>query len=64
MFSNNIKYLLSLAVEANENNDYYPVFGTCMGFHHISMYFAKSISVLSKVDHMNKVGKLIPTKHF
>ena len=64
LFSNQIKFILSLVVKANENKDYYPVFGTCMGFHHISMFFAKTSSVLTRVNHNDKLGKMIPTEHF
>lgn len=42
-----VSHALSLAEEANANGDYFPVWGTCMGFQWVSMHFARNHSLLT-----------------
>jgi len=41
-------YLFNLSLSANENGDYFPVWGTCQGFQLLSILIAEDMSVLSR----------------
>lgn len=45
-FTTSARLLLNLALEANDKGDYFPVWGTCMGFQLLTMLAAKDDSVL------------------
>jgi len=41
-------YLYSLAIEANQNGDYFPVWGTCLGFELLNILTSQDENVLSE----------------
>jgi len=47
---NAASYLYSLAIKANDNNDYFPMEGHCMGFEALSMITSQNISILQRVE--------------
>ncbi len=56
--------MLKLAYRKNQKGDYYPVFGVCMGFHHIAMFFSKTYKILTKVNNLESTQNFIPSDHF
>ncbi|KAM3592932.1 uncharacterized protein V6R79_001958 [Siganus canaliculatus] len=52
------KIFYELAIEANKRGDYFPIWGTCLGFEQL-MYLTSGDSVLS---HTNTSGVLLPLK--
>lgn len=45
--------LFEIAVEINKNGNHFPVWGTCMGFQWMSMYFAQNTTLLTNYDSYN-----------
>ena len=46
----NAKIFYDLAIQANKNGDYFPIWGTCLGFQALHVLTANSSGVLSKFD--------------
>jgi gamma-glutamyl hydrolase len=44
------KYLYDLAIQANDNSDYFPLEGHCMGFQFLSMITSQNITLLSRQE--------------
>lgn len=53
--------LLKLALEANDNGDYFPVHGTCLGFEALAIIASGNHSILSRFSAENLPGALFPT---
>lgn len=53
--------LVELAIEANENGDYFPVHGTCLGFETLSIIISKNYTILSKFDAEDAAAPLLYT---
>lgn len=49
-----VKRLMKLAIDFNENGGYFPVFGICLGFEAMHVYFEKNQNFLSPLDVENK----------
>ncbi|CDW58884.1 Peptidase C26 domain containing protein [Trichuris trichiura] len=52
------------AVAANQQGDYFPIWGTCLGFELLLLSFSNRSDVLEKCDVQNELLILSPTKHF
>jgi gamma-glutamyl hydrolase len=54
LYYNSSLYMFNLAIQANQAGDYFPLWGTCLGFELLSMMVANgNFSVLSHVDAEN-----------
>ena len=42
-----VNYMLDKAVASNENGDYFPVWGTCLGFEYLAQYIADDDKIIS-----------------
>lgn len=54
MFQKQGDFLLKLAIEANEGGDYFPVWGTCLGFEQLLLSVSnstKSMSMFNSTNH-------------
>ena len=49
-----LKRLMKLAIKYNENGGYFPVFGICLGFEAMHVFFEKKHNFLSPLDVENK----------
>jgi len=49
----NLNTIYSLAVKANQNGDYFPIWGTCMGFQELCLLQSQNMSLLSQYDSEN-----------
>jgi len=47
------QYLYKLALEANDNGDYFPLFGHCMGFELLSILTSNDVNILDSVSAEN-----------
>uniref|UniRef100_A0A5S6QAT4 folate gamma-glutamyl hydrolase n=1 Tax=Trichuris muris TaxID=70415 RepID=A0A5S6QAT4_TRIMR len=52
------------AIAANQHGDYFPVWGTCLGFELLLLTFANRTEVLEKCDVQNELLTLSRTKYF
>ena len=52
------QYLIELAVEANKNGDYFPVWGTCLGYELMMIAISNDKDVLDRLNSSNHVLKL------
>ena len=52
------QYLLKLAIEANENGDYFPVWGTCLGYELLAVSVSKNRSIFKRFNSKNHLLKL------
>ena len=43
-----MNYLLRLAKEANDNGDYFPIWGTCLGFEAMGMSLLHNYEILAE----------------
>ncbi len=50
--------MIDLAVEANEKGDFFPVWGTCLGFEVMLMSIAKNSTVISNFNSTNHSLKM------
>ena len=49
------QYLIELALEANKNGDYFPVWGTCLGYELLMMAISNDINILDRLNSSNHV---------
>ena len=56
-FGVSAKYLVDLAIEANKNGDYFPVYGTCLGYQLLAAIMAKNWSMNVHVPNGNNIIK-------
>ncbi|KAL3132824.1 hypothetical protein ABBQ38_006749 [Trebouxia sp. C0009 RCD-2024] len=61
-FYDNTEYLLKLAIEANDNGDYFPVHGTCLGLEVLSIIAAQNATLLSKFNAEDNASPLYLTE--
>jgi gamma-glutamyl hydrolase len=54
--------LFKLTIEANENGDYFPLHGTCLGFEALAILAAKNESLLADFDAEDYSQPLFPTE--
>ncbi|KRX48597.1 Gamma-glutamyl hydrolase, partial [Trichinella sp. T9] len=59
-----LKLYTRWAIRSNDNGDYFPIWGTCLGFEMLLLYFSNGTGVLEKCDVENELLELIPTNHF
>ncbi|EGG21402.1 hypothetical protein DFA_01284 [Cavenderia fasciculata] len=53
LYQDTIRYLYQLVVEANDRQDYFPLWGTCLGFEQILMMQADNIYLMESFDALN-----------
>ncbi|DBA88768.1 hypothetical protein WJX77_006584 [Trebouxia sp. C0004] len=61
-FYDNTEYLLKLAIEANDNGDYFPVHGTCLGLEVLTIIAAQNSTLLSKFNSEDNASPLYFTE--
>jgi gamma-glutamyl hydrolase len=61
MFYDTAKLLVDLAVESNENGDYFPVHGTCLGLETLAIILSQNYDILSKYDALDAPAPLLYT---
>jgi gamma-glutamyl hydrolase len=49
----NLNLVWNLAIEANDNGDYFPIWGTCMGFQELCLVQTQNLSLLSEYNTEN-----------
>ena len=52
------QYLIALAIEANENGDYFPIWGTCLGFELMMIAISNNKDILGRFNSSNHVLKV------
>ncbi|EGG14019.1 peptidase C26 family protein [Cavenderia fasciculata] len=52
-YTDTLRLLYQLVIQANDNQDYFPLWGTCMGFQEINMMQANNLDILSPYDSEN-----------
>ena len=52
------KFLFELMKEYNSNNNYYPIFGVCLGHELISTIISEDFFILEEVDSENHINKI------
>ncbi|MEW5313388.1 MAG: hypothetical protein WDW38_004959 [Sanguina aurantia] len=60
-FYDTARLLVDLAVEANENGDYFPVHGTCLGMETLAVILSGNYSILTSFDAENSPVPLLFT---
>ena len=58
------EYLTKLALEANFRGDFFPVWGTCLGFESLVYALSKNPDILIHFNSVNHSEKLFPTDSF
>lgn len=53
LYYNASQFLFNLALQANDAQDYFPIWGTCLGFEFLSIVVANDINVLTGFDAEN-----------
>eukprot|EP00794_Sanderia_malayensis_P000352 gene352-985_t len=52
-FMKNVRFMLDKAVRANNNGDYFPIWGTCLGFEALLVVNGEGIGILDSADSLN-----------
>lgn len=45
------KYIIDLAKEANDKGDYFPIWGTCLGFEELLIALTNDLKILDDMNH-------------
>ncbi|KAG2501964.1 hypothetical protein HYH03_000461 [Edaphochlamys debaryana] len=61
-FYDTVRQLVDLAVEANDNGDYFPVHGTCLGMEALSVVLSGNYTILSPFDAEDAAAPLLYTE--